>query len=74
MEPTIHSPVSLQPTCTPPPADKGQPTAKDDKMLEKALIEAHTAIANGKVVVGVLLWWRDEILALVHNCTEKLAI
>jgi len=43
-------------------------------MLEKALIEAHTAIANGKVVVGVLLWWRDEILALVHNCTEKLAI
>ena len=30
-------------------------------------VEARTAVANGKVGVGALLLWRDEILVPGHN-------
>jgi tRNA(adenine34) deaminase len=47
------------------------PTTKDEEMMEKALNEARTAIANGGVGIGALLLWRDEILAIDHNrCDE----
>ncbi len=44
-----------------------QPTAKDEEMMEKVIAEARAAIAQGKVGVGALLLWREEILAISHN-------
>lgn len=44
-----------------------QLAAKDEKMMDKAIAEAQTAINNGKAGVGALLLWQDEILALAHN-------
>lgn len=39
--------------------------------MEKALIEARTAIANGEAGVAALLLWRDEIIAIDRNrCDE----
>jgi hypothetical protein len=55
MEPTIYSPVSLQPIFAHPSAGKGRPATKDDDMMEKALIEARASMANGKVGVRALL-------------------
>jgi tRNA(adenine34) deaminase len=43
------------------------PTAKDEEMMEKALIEARRAIANGEVGIAALLLWRDEIIAIDRN-------
>lgn len=48
-----------------------QPTTKDEEMMEKALVEARTAIANGGAGVAALLLWRDEIIAIDRNrCDE----
>lgn len=48
-----------------------QPTAQDEVMMAKALVEARTALANEEAGVAALLLWGDEILALDHNrCNE----
>lgn len=48
-----------------------QPTAQDEVMMAKALVEARTALANGEAGIAALLLWGDEILALDHNrCDE----
>jgi len=48
-----------------------QPTAQDEVMMAKALVEARTALANGGAGIAALLLWGDEILALDHNRYDK---
>jgi len=47
--------------------DTKHSAAKDEEMMEKALVEARTAINNGGVGVAALLLWRNEIIAIDHN-------
>lgn len=42
------------------------PTATDEAMIERVLAEARTAIDTGKVGVGALILWHDQVLALNH--------
>jgi tRNA(adenine34) deaminase len=48
-----------------------QPEVKDEEMMARAIAEAWLAIANGKIGVGALLRWRNDILALSHNMYEE---
>lgn len=49
-----------------------QPTAKDQETIERVLVEAREAIANGKIGVGALLRCRDEIITISHNLYQEI--
>jgi len=48
-----------------------QPTAQDEVMMGKALVEARTALANGEAGIAALLLWGDKILALDTTVVTK---